>query len=803
MKKWIIRSVAFLLAALLVVGLIPVLADEDDTLEDAAFGVSEGEVTDPVAPVSEIPTGSVMDDGSNSTGLPKQVGINEFTDPNQIDEYEEVAADNGLTMFADMKSGKIAVRNDETGFIWYSTPCDRAGDMVTTGILGNELDSTLVVGYVTVEGESRVNSVSYLMSKDCIATGNVKVKKIKNGIRAVYDFPIFGFRVPVELKLEDGTLVASVPLEDILVGDVFKEAKMAEGATEDDLATMIDSHLTSVWVMPGFGAQNILKDGYIFVPDGSGAIVDFKPSYSAPNGLYEKTVYGEEKAQTVKYMKTYKQSVHMPVFGTVVGDEAVCGIVESGDEFSSILAYGSSNECGYTGISSRAVLHDLFSSFLYQGSWNEREVKKVSENTLEATEYRVRYTFLKGEDASYVGMAKLYQNYLVENEGLTKHETQPSLNVDMLGCIETDGNFIGFAYKKKMALTTFSQAETVIKDLQEAGIGNISTRLLGWTNNGLTNRKASAKADPLKVLGGNKAFASLAKTAAEAGAFYPEQDGVRYQSNGNGVSARSDCTKTAFGMPAYQYQYMLSVQMYKNTVIPDRLLSLNGLKKVADAFGKSFAKLNVSGMAVSNYTNHCYSDLGKANVYRDAMTTGMEEIMGEYAESYALEGNSANAYAFPYLTRILNVPLDSSQYDFFDGDVPFFSLVMHGYAALAGSEMNYSYDTRRSLLKSVETGSELHYVGMYGDSAELKDTDYNQYFSSTYTLWMDEAAEMWKEYEPLLKKIQNATITSHEEITDKVVATGYDNGVTVYVNYGTSDYTAESGVTVPAQGFVY
>ena len=56
--------------------------------------------------------------------LPTQSGINEYTNEYDIDHYEEVASDGGLTLFADMNSGKIAVRNDQTGFIWYSTPND-------------------------------------------------------------------------------------------------------------------------------------------------------------------------------------------------------------------------------------------------------------------------------------------------------------------------------------------------------------------------------------------------------------------------------------------------------------------------------------------------------------------------------------------------------------------------------------------------------------------------------------------------------------------------------------------------------
>ena len=308
---------------------------------------------------------------------------------------------------------------------------------------------------------------------------------------------------------------------------------------------------------------------------------------------------------------------------------------------------------------------------------------------------------------------------------------------------------------------------------------NVSTRLMGWTNNGLVNRSPSVKAQPLSILGGKNAFQSLAEVAAAAGSFYPNQDMLNYTKSGSGVSARQDCAKTAFGMPAYQYKYMYSVLVYNTKFDPSRLLAPDALQSVADQFKANYGKLGVKNLSLNTLTNYCYSDFDKDGMYRDEMVKLMTGILADYADSFALEGEAAHAYTFPYLTRVLDVPLDSSQYDFFDKDVPFYSLVLHGYMGLAGGNMNRSYDDRQSLLKSVETGSELRYMGMYMDSADLKDTESNDYYSTTYTLWLEDAAAYWKEYSPLLKKIQNSTIVGHESLTKDVVRTTYDNGIAV------------------------
>ena len=771
MKKCLLRVTAYVLTVLLLLS-----------------GVS----------VAAAPAGAAA-----SNNLPTQLGVDEYTDASNIDTYVQVAAGDGATLFADMTSGKIALRNDKTGYIWYNVPNNRLQDTVTVGTYASQLDSALVVGYVDIAAEAFLTGVTYLYSYDVVAAGKVKVEEIENGIRVTYDFDSTGFRIPVDYTLDKGTLVTSVAFKDVLVNEAFLEAKRKEGWTKEDEEYMFPSHLVSLWLNPGLGAQNTAQNGYVFIPDGSGALVDFKPGAMAPNTVYTKTVYGEEKAQTVTKIEDYGQDVHLPVFGTVVDNNALCGIIEEGDSISSIMAFGATQGCNYTGVSCRANLRDLYTAYLYQGTNNERQVSRVSLNDLALDVYRVRYTMLSGEDASYMGMAQLYRDYLVKQKNLTKKDTKAALNVDLINCVETDANFLGFTYKKKLALTTFDQAGEILDTLQEAGVDSIASRLLGWTNNGVMNRTPSIKATPLSILGGKKAFQALAEKATAAGAFYPNEDLVRLQKSAGGISARRASIKSVVGLPVYEYSYIPSALVYDMNKLPSRLLSGNGLQAAAEKFKKNYEKLQCPSLALDTLTNYCYSDFGKKGLYRDEMMGVYTDILQDYASTMRLEGVKAQAYAVPYLERVLDIPLDSSQYDFFDAEIPFYSLVFHGYVALAGGDMNRSFDTHLSFLKSVESGSELHYSGMYEDAAQLKDTAASSYYSTTYTLWKDEAVALWAEYKPLLSQIHNSVITSYDRLTNDVVRTVYENGVTVYVNYADKAYTAPDGTVVKAKGFAY
>lgn len=771
MKKYMRRGTACLLAVLLLLS-----------------GVS----------VAAAPTGTV-----GKASLPVQLGVDEYTDPTNVDAYVQVASGDGATLFADMTSGKIALRNDTTGYIWYNVPNDRLQDTVTAGTHASELDSALVVGYVDIAAEAFLTGVTYLYSYDAVAAGKVKVEEIENGIRVTYDFDSTGFRIPVEYTLDKGSLVTSVVFKDLLTNEAFLEAKRKEGWTKEDEEYMFPSHLVSLWLNPGLGAQNTAQNGYVFIPDGSGALVDFKPGASAPDALYRKTVYGKEKAQTVNKIEDYDQDIYMPVFGTVVDNNALCGIVEKGDSITSIMAFGATEGCGYTGVSCRINLRDLYTAYLYQGTNNERQVSRVSLNDVSLDVYQVRYTMLTGNAASYMGMAQLYRDYLTKEKSLTKKNTAAALNLDLINCVETDANFLGFTYKKKLALTTFDQAGEILDTLQQAGVNSIATRLMGWTNNGVVNRTPSINAKPLSLLGGKKDFQTLAEKASAAGAFYPNEDLIRLQKSAGGLSARRATIKSVVGLPVYEYSYIPSALVYDMTVPPSRLLSATGLQTAAEKFKKNYEKLQVSSLALDTLTNYCYSDFGKRGLYRDEMLGVCTGILEEYAANMRLEGVAAQAYAVPYVERVLDIPLDSSQYDFFDAEIPFYSLVFHGYVALAGGDMNRSFDTRLSFLKSVETGSELRYSGTYEDVAQLKDTAASSYYSTTYTLWKDEAAALWAEYKPLLTQINASTITAYDRLTDDVVRTVYENGVTVYVNYADTAYTAPDGTVVKANGFAY
>jgi len=696
------------------------------------------------------------------------------------DGYIKVAETGKLALYADMNSGLFELHDGQTEKRWYSTPPNAEEDMITKGSQRMDLRSQLVIEYIYKEDESKSERVQTANSQiACVMEDGITVTQIKSGIRVLYDFKSTGISVPVEYTLLDGYLNASVDIKGIYEkGDCF---------------------LTAVNLLPTFGAGSWEDDGYLFVPDGCGAIINFNNQVLMPLP-YESMIYGSELAVPAETRTTKTQTVRLPVFGTVTGNNALMGVVTTGDGAASITAINGNERCGYNAASSKAHFRMLSTKY---NLYSKKEAGKVSAVPFGLDTYEVRYYPLNGEKASYTGMAAAYREYLIREKGLEKNITLPSFHVDLLGAIETKGSFIGISYTKRQALTTFAQAKKILEFLKAYGIDSISARYRGWSNNGLENKKLPVKAVPLGVLGGTKEFNIFRQYMSDNKyELYPDTDFLTFRKNGNGISKNSDSARTVFRQTVYLYSYMPSVYERVLEEDPARLLTANKLADVALRYLSSAGSQDLSHLSLGTLGDLHYSNLdAKKQDYRSIFSASVENVLKKYKDTgISLSFEGGNAYVLPYAGLIINPPVSSSGYDSFDADVPFYQTVLHGYINYTTAPVMQSHDPELTLLTAVQTGSELLYSGMYGESGILRDTKYNSLYSSSYKLWAEDAARAYKEYSPILKKIYDKEITSCTKAAENVFVTTYANKIKVAVNYSLQPVELD-GKTVPARGF--
>ena len=79
--------------------------------------------------------------------------------------------------------------------------------------------------------------------------------------------------------------------------------------------------ISTLHVLPFFGAANQEEEGYMFVPDGSGALIELnngKGHYQP----YSQRVYGKDKAVFERSVPIVSESIKLPVFGMKHGDRS-------------------------------------------------------------------------------------------------------------------------------------------------------------------------------------------------------------------------------------------------------------------------------------------------------------------------------------------------------------------------------------------------------------------------------------------------------------------------------------------------
>lgn len=724
--------------------------------------------------------------GTNSVSaasLPAQIGVDEETEDEYLCEYEEIASDNGAILYADVKRGHIALQNRGSGHIWYSVPNDFLLDDITTGEKRINVYSDILVNYIFSKDEGTSLTLDTAAShSDCVRNGKITSKTVNGGIEFKYYFSSIDTTVPVRYILKDGALEATVCIDKIKYG---KEVKVS-----------------SIRLLPSFGAGNSTDNGYLFVPDGSGALISFNNQVQTIDG-YSGKVYGGEAAEEVESKENTAQTVKMPVFGIKKADDAIIGIITSGDAMSTIIADNGNSSMGYNIVGAQADLHIPSKITLYENDWaNKTTIMHLSSTPVKLKNYTVRYTMLDGDKANYVGMAEVYRNYLLNEKGMKRNTSAPAFYLSLYGAADFQKVFLGIPYTTVKPLTTYSQAYEIIGELEEAGIDDISLRLLGWNNSGILNRKLPAKLTPYSKLGGKSEFNKLRDYCdSKDWSLSVDVDFQRFRKSGNGYSKNSDSTKTTYGEPSPQYAFMRSVYVADSKYAPFYMLKPQKLEKISSKLLKTIPQ-EINNISLSVMGGFIYSDLSDNGVYRSETLSIYDKILKNSVNAgNKLSFDNANAYVFPYADYITDTPMASSGYDIFDFDVPFYQIALHGCVDLTAGTLPYELSDRRIVLKAAELGLNLSYCGMYQDSDILKYTRFNDLYSTSYTLWKNSAVENYKELKPLLEKVGGSLITEHYISDNSMTKTVFDNGVKVYVNYGETENVYD-GVSVPALGFV-
>ncbi len=550
--------------------------------------------------------------------------------------------------------------------------------------------------------------------------------------------------------------------------------------------------LNSITLLPGLFSATGADNGYIFVPDGSGALINFNNDCSA---AYNGAVYGDDVSFDINMKRSYGKEINMPVFGMVSNNVGMMAIIDSCESIAQITAASKNLSNNYNYVYTTAVIKKSYAKSMFSG--NDRTKSSARKRLMQISNdenFTVRY-YLLGNNADYVTMANKYREYLKSEKGLTKNVSQPVLNVELIGAIDVKANFLGFSYFDIKALTTYKDAKEIISELKEAGVDNLALKYSGWSKSGLTNNKVLKNLKLEKELGNKKAFNELNSFADENSVKIDyDVEMLKFYKGGSKYKVSSPFNETiSFS------RYLRSVYAKDITKRSWFLLAPEYIEKNFNSVIKSAEKLDIESLSLTTLTNSLYSNSSvKSTLTRTEMISNIINSLDKAEVKFS--GESANAYAIPYLSKIYATPTYSSGYRAFDEEIPFYQIVLHGYVDMTNEYQFTSNNRNVNYLRAVESGIQLLYRGIAEKTTEIVDTDYDYLYGTNFDTWKADAVKKYQEYQPLLNKIYDQEIVSHKKLQADVFETTYGNGVSVTVNYNSQPVTV-NGAEISGYGF--
>ena len=406
----------------------------------------------------------------------------------------------------------------------------------------------------------------------------------------------------------------------------------------------------------------------------------------------------------------------------------------------------------------------------------------VNNGGLGRTEGRTYY------DASYVGMAKAYRDYLTKNgtiDKLTEAEVDANnipLFIEAFGVTETEESRFSIPVTVKKALTSFDNLKTMVDELAAAKITNVNFKLTGYTNGGMLSTLPT-KVKFEKVVGGKNGFREFLSYAAEKKiGVYPEFDFAYMTKTGmlDGFSYSSDAVKTIDNRYITKREYDAVLQTFGTA--GKICISPCVFRDYFAKFNKSFTKVLGDNLTTSVSLSSLGSDINSdfdddAPYNREDAKVFTVEMLSQFANDPKYTNimiDAGNAYAMKYATVVLNAPLDSSRYENASEAIPFFGMVYHGYVVFAGAPTNMTGDVDYEMLKILENGATLYMMLSYDNVSLLKEDEYlSRYFAIDYQIWKDSLLTKYDEagnvvslglYDKVnsaLKGVQTSAINDH------------------------------------------
>ncbi len=594
------------------------------------------------------------------------------------------------------------------------------------------------------------------------------------------------FNITIQYILDDEDLVVKVPMEKINYNPTYPLAELS--------------------FLPYMCAGNTDEEGFVLVPEGTGGIINFNNGKTGQQ-TYLNEVYGWDYGLS-RDVIIDETKASFPVIGisnSTKSSSMIC-IAEEGSAYSSVKADIAGKENGYN-----------YGKFVYKMVHGENmSISTKTDTTVRTFEASLpketltqRYKFSNKTD--YVSMAQEYREYLTNRYPtlVKKEEAVVPMGVELIGAVDNIEHVLGYPVTRSLALTKYSQAEDILKQLKSSGVENLNAKYTGWFNTGV-KQKSAIKVKTVNRLGSQddlKALTTYAESTAGLdlymnGKFMYVMKTSLFDGFNTNRDAAKFCSREICELYTVDPIIFAANEDSENSELY-YLVKPSYTMESIDNFMSAIKQYGVKNIGFEDVGNNLAADYNpKSRVSREAVMKMEADKMKSIKESGSkIMTASGNEYAIPYSDMVTDLNIAAKDVNIIDESVPFYQIALHGLVDYTGSAINLSADKQEMILRSAETGAGLFYTFISEPTSALQDTDYTQYYACNFLDWKDDAIELYKRFNNDLKDTFNQFIVGHQKVANGIYKTTYENGKTVLVNYNYADYDY-NGTTVPQRDFV-
>lgn len=686
----------------------------------------------------------------------------------ETEEYILCAESDDLKLFFQPSTTHFKVENINDASVWYSNPQNAESDTYAKKLVQMQMMSTLVVEYINIGTQKTTELNLYTAA---VRSKKYNISLITNGVCFEYAVSEIGKSVFLAVTLEDGYINTDVWFED------FGEKKS-------------DIYISAISIAPYFVSGALEDEGYLFLPDGSGALVSFNNNYATQDS-YSRPIYGEEPTNVTAdyYLQASEHAIRIPVYGVRRNGSAMMAVVTNGAQMGTLKA----NSCCQQSSYANAYVSYRFLNSIEFDVGNYSTVI-YDESEIAFDKITTRYYFLSGDNANYSGMARKYRDYLQKEYNLQNNTVSNAFYADIYGGVIKRVSTLGVPHNKLVPLTTTAQLDEIVQWLNENGVNNISVRYRSWNTDELKGNRVNSASHSQKL--------SINKIAKIKNAqIYPAVLQLQSYSNGGFFDSLANSAYSISGLPFQMNGYSKAnlQETDEKTYWTAATKLQNNVTKLLDGI----KKWDISNLALGDIGSKLYCDFRDDGYRRSESLNLMLSLLEKSSENFdSLMLDAANNYAAVYADVIYNTPITHSNQDILEQSVPFYSMVFSGITDCVAPAYNSDAASDDLLLYAAGSGTYLCASWMYEDVSSVLTTSLNHLTNVNFTATRDEAIKLYNKLSSVYESAYGSVIYSHAYLTDTITVTTYENGTKVYVNFSDSEYAVSNNLMVGAKSFI-